>query len=49
MQSTEFGQFFSFVLSEIADFLMTEPISYFTGLIILSIVISLFLRFVHWY
>ena len=48
MATTEFGQFFTFVLTNIADFLMMEPISYIVGLIILSIVISLFLRFVRW-
>lgn len=44
MATTEFGQFFTFVLTNIADFLMMEPISYIVGLMILSFVITLFLR-----
>lgn len=37
-----FTQFFSAVLSSIADFLLTEPISWFVGLMVLVFVARLF-------
>lgn len=43
MQST-FMELWTFTLQSIADFLMTEPISYITGLIILAFVVGLFKR-----
>lgn len=43
MEST-FLSFWSYSLQSVADFLMTEPISYFTGLIILAFVAGLFRR-----
>lgn len=36
-----FTSFFSSVLSEVADFLMTEPINYFVGLTVLLFVAAL--------
>lgn len=37
----DFTQFFSAILSAVADFLMTEPISYFVGLTVLLFVAGL--------
>lgn len=37
-----FSEFFSAVLSAIADFLLTEPISWFTGLMVLVFVTRIF-------
>lgn len=39
-----FLAFWDYILASIADFLMTEPISYITGLVLLAFVISLFKR-----
>ena len=37
-----FLQFWTLILNSVSDFLMTEPISYFTALIILTFVVGLF-------
>lgn len=39
-----FLSFWSYALQSVAGFLMTEPISYITGLIILAFVVGLFKR-----
>jgi len=36
-----FSSFFSSILSEVADFLLTEPISYFTGIMVLFFIAAL--------
>ena len=40
---TMFLEFWTSILTSIADFLMTEPVSYITALIILTFVVGVFM------
>lgn len=44
---SEMMTFCSWFLTQLPDFLLSEPISAFTGLAILGLVVSLFQRIIH--